>query len=86
MISHVKNFAAWLRYWRPDRIYRRRLQAAARRGDDAFLDAELAKHQLTAENLSRLDKRHTPLAEWPDDDVNAMFAPRPTEVSEPAHA
>ena len=55
--------------------WRERMRQAERDGDHATLDAELARVQLTDADLARLSTRDTPLIDWPDEDVEAMFGP-----------
>ena len=37
--------------------------------------ANWEKVQLTEADLARLSRRNTPLADWPDEDVDALFGP-----------
>lgn len=46
--------------------YRKLLDDAEARGDTAFIEAELAKNQLTRDDLKRIAERSTPLINWPD--------------------
>lgn len=63
---------------RLDELERReQLQAAERRGDLAYLRAELAKCQLTPPDLDRLAQSGVPIEEWPDEDLNDCFTPAP---------
>jgi hypothetical protein len=52
---------------------REQLQLAERRGDDTFLDRELAENQLTEADLKRMASSNTPLADWPDEDFENGF-------------
>jgi len=54
---------------------REQLQAAERRGDLAYLSAELAKSQLTIGDLDRLAKLAKPIGDWPDEDLGGCFTP-----------
>lgn len=47
---------------------REELLMAERRGDTEFLDRELARAQLTPEDLSRSSGQTTPISQWPDED------------------
>jgi hypothetical protein len=58
-----------------ERRYRRKLREAERRGDQEFLDRELAKVQLTDAELARLASRGQRREEWYDVDDDP-FAPR----------
>lgn len=55
--------------------FQERLRRAEGDGDHATLDRELARVQLTSDDLARLSGRATPLADWPDEDADALFAP-----------
>ena len=55
--------------------YRKRLRAAAARGDEAFLDAEIRKNQLTRADLARLRNHQTPVHLWPDVEADDLFEP-----------
>jgi len=46
--------------------YREQLQDAAKRGDEAFIQAEIDKNQLTESDLRRLAHQHTGVENWPD--------------------
>lgn len=61
--------------------YRQSLDAAEARGDTAFIQAELAKNQLTAEEIERIEKRHTPIADWPEAPADPI-APKGTTTME----
>jgi hypothetical protein len=54
------------------RAYREALRLAEDRGDIAFLQKEVEKNQLTAEDRARIAKHHTPIAEWPDTEPDLM--------------
>jgi hypothetical protein len=56
---------------------RERWRQAERAGDDASLDADLARMQLNGDDLARLAAKSTPLADWPDEDVDALLGPTP---------
>jgi hypothetical protein len=52
---------------------REELQMAERRSDEAFLDRELEKVQLTPADLARLSAKNTPISQWPDEDMKDCF-------------
>ena len=52
---------------------REQLRLAERRGDDVFLDRELAASQLTEDDLKRTTSSNSPIAEWPDEDFEKVF-------------
>ncbi len=54
---------------------RETLRQAEARGDDAFLDRELAAVQLTREDLKQIPGK-TPVARWPDEDFEGRPAGR----------
>lgn len=60
---------------------RQSLDAAETRGDTAFIEAELAKNQLTAEEIERIEKHHTPIADWPETPAD-LIAPKGTTTME----
>lgn len=49
---------------------REQLRMAEREGNDEFLDAELARVQLTPEQLKAASRGTTPISEWPDEDFS----------------
>ena len=59
--------------WLSDRLRVARRRVAERPGRRAA--RELARVQLTEADLARLSAHATPLADWPDEDVDAMFGP-----------
>lgn len=61
--------------------YRQSLDAAEARGDTAFIEAELAKTQLTADEIERIEKHHTPIADWPETPAD-LIAPKGTTTME----
>jgi hypothetical protein len=52
---------------------REQLKLAERRGDEEFLDRELAKSQLTEEEYRRAARGTTPIASWPDEDLSDLL-------------
>jgi hypothetical protein len=60
-----------------DRLYqlerREELKSAERRGDEEFLDRELAKSELTEEEYRRATRGTTPIATWPDEDFSDLL-------------
>lgn len=56
---------------------RERMRQAERDNDQALLDTELVHVQLTEAELARLSARNTPLADWPEEDVDALIGRSP---------
>jgi hypothetical protein len=54
--------------------YRATVRQAEATGDTAFLDAEIAKHQPTEDDLKRFREQATPLESWPEPDPE-LFLP-----------
>jgi hypothetical protein len=52
---------------------REELRMAERRGDDAFLDRELARVQLTPDELAKIGGKITPIDQWPDENFEECF-------------
>jgi hypothetical protein len=52
---------------------REQLKLAERRGDEQFLDQELAKSHLNDEEYRRATRGTTPIASWPEEDFNDLF-------------
>jgi len=63
--------------------YREELRLAEERGDTAFIEREIERNQLTAEDRARIAKRHTHVADWPDSDPDLLA---PDLFSGPARA
>ena len=61
--------------------YREYLEDLVRRGDEAALAAELAKVQLTRQQLDALVSRHSGARDWSSDDVD-LFEPQPANGDE----
>lgn len=62
--------------------YRRRVRAAAARGDELFLRRQVESNQLTTRDLRRIRKRHVPASQWPDQPED-LFGPAPGPAPEP---
>ena len=84
VVAAVVKWAAWiwgLITWPFSRsrtradwtAYRGRLERAEREGDEAHLDRELARNQLTPADLQRLAERRTPIEQWPDEDFTGLI-------------
>jgi hypothetical protein len=60
---------------------REELRTAERRGDDAFLDRELDRVQLTPDELVKMGGKLTPIDQWPDENFEECF----DDQKEPSH-
>lgn len=61
---------------------REELKMAERSGDDALLDEELQRVQLTADDLARIRGKITPIDQWPDENFEDCF----DSQQEPTHS
>ena len=73
-VTRLLRFKRYRRGVGNDR-YLARVRQAEVRGDEAFLDRELARLQPTAGSLRRTERPSPSDADWPDENLNDLFGP-----------